>query len=104
PDAKRIGEGFQAFQNTYRDVAGDKSQNYLVYGATEAYGPNIHGGPCYWPQQGLLYQMAEKDYLKAFSYDVLSQKLLHTPALTSTVRPPYGMPGGHSSPSANAGK
>lgn len=104
PDPANIGEGFQAFQNTYRDVAGDKSQNYLLYGATEVYGPNIHGGPCYWPQRGLLYQMSEKDYLKAFSYDVLSQKLQQTPVATATVRPPYGMPGGHSSISADGEK
>jgi hypothetical protein len=104
PDPARIGQGFQAFQNTHRDVVGDKSQNYLVYAATETYGPNIHGGPCFWQGQGLLYQMAEKDYLKSFSYDVLSRKLQQEPFKTADVRPPYGMPGGHTSISANDDK
>src|SRR5207248_6161666 len=104
PDPTRVGQGFQAFYNTYRNVAGDAQDHYAIYGATEVFGPNIHGGPVYWPQQGLLYQMSEKDYLKAFTYDPIAGHLFETPALTANVRPAYGMPGGHSSLSANEDK
>src|SRR5262249_10582999 len=67
----------------------------------EGFGPNIHGGPCYWRGPSLLYQMPEKDYLRAFFYDRLSGLVHQAPALTATVRPGPGMPGGHSSLSAN---
>jgi hypothetical protein len=103
-DLVRVGEGFQAFQNTYRDVAADAADHYAIYAAAEVFGPNIHGGAVYWPQHGLLYQMPEKDYLKAWSYDSDFGILHTTPALTAKVRPPYGMPGGHSSLSANDDK
>lgn len=73
----------------------------------EQCGPNIHAGPVYWSaankQYGLLYQMAEKDYLKAFRYNKLTHPphLDEAPFLTSSVRPVPGMPGGFSSLSAN---
>jgi hypothetical protein len=101
PDPAKIGEGFQAFQNTYRNVAGDQSNNFEVYAAAEPFGPNIHGGPCYWPERSLIFQMAEKDYLKSFSYDLLSGTVQQSPVNTALVRPIYGMPGGHSSLSCN---
>jgi hypothetical protein len=49
--------------------------------------------------------MPEKDSLKAFQYDELAGHLQETPALVASgtrSRPPDGMPGGHSSLSANA--
>ena len=104
PDPAKVGEGFQAFVTSYRDVAGDLISNFQIYGAAEGFGPNIHGGPCYWRDRGLLYQMSEKDYLKAFQYDILSGTVQQQPVLKSTVQPPYGMPGGHSSLSANGDK
>src|SRR6185437_2899167 len=101
PDAAKIGEGFQAFVNTYRNAAGDQSDNFEIYGAAEGFGPNIHGGPCYWPGQSLLFQMPEKDYLKSFRYDLLSATVQEKPYRTAAVKPVYGMPGGHSSLSAD---
>jgi hypothetical protein len=90
------------------------------YQKGEICGPNIHAGPVYWStansSYGLLYQMAEKDYLKAFRYDKASHHVDESPFLTASpgtvpgnpksytyigVRPPDGMPGGFSSLSAN---
>jgi hypothetical protein len=101
PDLARVGEGFQAFLNEDRNVAADAADNYAIYATGELYGPNIHGGPCYWHGPSRLYQMPEKDYLKAFQYDRLSGTVLQSPVKTATVRPGPGMPGGHSSLSAN---
>ena len=101
PNLALVGEGFQAFVNNDRNVATDAAGNYAVYATGEVFGPNIHGGPCYWPGPSLLYQMPEKDYLKAFQYDLLSGTVLESPAATAAVRPGPGMPGGHSSLSAN---
>jgi hypothetical protein len=101
PDLALVGEGFQAFVNQDRNVAADAAGNYAVYATGELYGPNIHGGPCYWRGPSYLYQMPEKDYLKAFYYDRLSGTVLQNPVLTATVRPGPGMPGGHSSLSAD---
>jgi hypothetical protein len=101
PDPAKIGQGFQAFVNNDRNVPADRAENFQVYGAAEGFGPNIHGGPCYWRGPSYLYQMPEKDYLKAFSYDLLSGLVQQTPVRTATVRPGPGMPGGHSSVSAN---
>jgi hypothetical protein len=71
----------------------------------ESFGPNIHAGPVLWQNSAthaFIYKMAEKDYLKAFDYDVLSGTVSATPALVATVRPGAdGMPGGFSSVSAN---
>jgi hypothetical protein len=71
----------------------------------EAYGPNIHTGPVFWgnaSNHGFIYKMPEKDYLKAFEYDVASGAVNSTPAFVATVRPGAdGMPGGFSSVSAN---
>jgi hypothetical protein len=95
PDPVRIGEGFQAFYNTY--YAGPISD----YAAGEHYGPNIHGGPVYWQATSYIYQMPEKDFLKAFHYNLATGTVSETPSLTAAVKPPDGMPGGHSSLSAN---
>jgi LGFP repeat len=101
PDMAKIGQGFQAFVNNDRSVAADQASNFEIYGAAEGFGPNIHGGPCFWPGPNYIYQMPEKDYLKAFYYDQLAGLVHEMPALTALVRPGPGMPGGHSSLSAN---
>ena len=76
-----------------------------TYKAGESYGPNIHAGPVFWRDSsghGFVYKMAEKDYLKAFDYNVGTGAVSSTPAHVATVRPSHdGMPGGFSSVSAN---
>lgn len=76
-----------------------------LYPKGESYGANIHGGPVYWPTNathGFVYKMAEKDYLKAFRYDVAAGTLDSTPAMVAAIRPGSdGMPGGFSSLSAS---
>ena len=79
--------------------------NPALYPKGESYGPNIHGGPVYWPTDathGLVYKMSEKDYLKAFAYDVSVGTLNPIPTAVAPVRPGHdGMPGGFSSVSAS---
>jgi hypothetical protein len=74
----------------------------------ESYGPNIHTGPVFWQNSanhGFIYKMSEKDYLKAFDYDINAGTVNPTPAAYATVRPAHdGMPGGFSSISANGQK
>lgn len=74
----------------------------------EAYGPNIHTGPVFWQnsaKHGFIYKMPEKDYLKAFDYDINAGTVNQTPAALAAVRPGQdGMPGGFSSISANGEK
>jgi hypothetical protein len=82
------------------------------YANGELCGPNIHGGPIFWEANtsyGLIYEMPEKDYLKAFKYDLAMRRV--TPFMTASDRtvagtvvqgrPVDGMPGGASSLSAN---
>jgi len=68
-------------------------------------GPNINGGPVYWseadPNYGMVYQMAGRDFLKAFRYDKRARRLDPRPFLTSPVRAEEGMTGGFSALSAN---
>ncbi len=120
-------EGFQAFANSYHgdptappcptlarsafptncDTATDPG----CYVAPERYqdgedcGPNVNGGPVFWrhagPDYGLVYQMAGRDYLKAFRYDERSGRLSEKPFAISTVRAVEGMAGGFSSLSAD---
>jgi hypothetical protein len=96
PSDPRIGEGFQAFVNTWHP-------EFPIghYAEGELFGPNIHGGPVYWSGTSFLYHMPEKDFLKAFRYDTASRTVATTPARVASVRPPDGMPGGFSSLSAN---
>ena len=120
-------DGFQAFLNTYHmadaahpvacapqggaagcQIMPNCSIDPRHYGDGELCGPNIHGGPVYWRvdnSHGLIYEMPEKDYLKAFRYDLGSKHVTEAPSLTATgplARPPTdGMPGGYSSISAN---
>ncbi len=117
-------DGFQAFTDTYHNNSGNPPCASLPpaagcdrwsvpgcyldpnrYQNGEQCGPNIHAGPVYWhlanPNYGLIYQLAEKDYLKAFRYDKNTHHVDENPFLTSTVRTIEGMPGGFSSLSAN---
>jgi len=122
-------DGFQAFLNTYHladsahqvacapaggaagcQVTPTCSIDPRHYGDGELCGPNIHGGPVYWPvdkTHGFLYEMPEKDYLKGFRYETGTKHVTEAPGLTamgSLSRPPTdGMPGGYSSISANGG-
>src|SRR6266852_1386013 len=117
-------DGFQAFTDTYHSNPANPPCASLPpaagcdrwtvpgcyidpqrYQNGEQCGPNIHAGPVYWPtadpNYGLIYQLPEKDYLKAFRYDQTTHHVDETPFLTSTVRTIEGMPGGFSSLSAN---
>jgi hypothetical protein len=95
--------GASVFGVAYKDQPCFVDQSMYVKG--ESFGPNIHGGPVYWQRNastGLIYKMAEKDYLKAFRYDVASGTVDPKPAFVATLRPAHdGMPGGFSSVSAN---
>jgi hypothetical protein len=76
------------------------------YQIDQGLGPNIHAGFVYWPgaidNGGLLYALAEKEYLRAFRYHLSSRHVDETSALTATsVRAPDGMPGGAITLSAN---
>jgi hypothetical protein len=109
-------DGFQAFINTWHDdpdlectyawIPGRKCHMTRTrYENSEAYGPNIHGGPIFWPganpSYGLIYGMPEKDYLRAFQYDNATHHVATSPSTVSAVRSPDGMPGSHLSLSAN---
>ncbi len=109
-------DGFQAFFNTWHrnasrpacprnDTPGGCYVDPAFYGQAEEFAPNIHGGPVYWarPDLGyaLIYQMAEKDYLKAFTYDLKTHRVAEQPRMVARVKTPDGMPGGFSSLSAN---
>ena len=127
PDALGFN-GFQAFTNTYHnnnaimacpaaggaqgcDTSGAGGMCYVDpkhYGDGELCGPNIHGGPIFWEHNsttGFIYEMPEKDYLKAFKYDLSTHKVTEAAVQTATgafARPPTdGMPGGFSSLSAD---
>lgn len=120
--------GFQAFINTYHNdntkptcpaaggaagcdpmaAGGTCFIDPSSYGNGELCGPNIHGGPIFWqanPSFGLVYEMPEKDFLKGFKYDLVSNQVSATAFLQATgslAKPPTdGMPGGFSSVSAN---
>jgi hypothetical protein len=109
-------DGFQAFFNTWHSDPRqpDCPYNQMVdrcyvdpapYGPAERFGPNIHGGPVYWERPrlgyGLIYQMTEKDFLKAFTYDLRTHRVPEQPRMTARLRPPDCMPGGFSSLSAD---
>ena len=95
-DPARVGEGFQAFRNTWHPELTEAD-----YASSETNGPNIHGCPIYWQGTSYVYQMPEKDFLKAFAYNRQTKSVRQTPVLTGSVRPTDGMPGGFSSISAN---
>lgn len=127
PGPSNLPAGFQAFVNSYHQASerprcGVRASSAFptncdtgtlpgCYVAPDRYqdgedcGPNINGGPVYWaaasPGYGLVYQMAGRDFLKAFRYDKRTHHLDETPWLTSTVRAEEGMTGGFSSLSAN---
>ncbi len=127
PETPHPAAGFQAFRNSYHAASDRPSCGVLAHSAFptncdtatiphcyvaptrfqdgEDCGPNINGGPVYWsaanPGYGLLYQMAGRDFLKAFRYDKNTHRLDETPFLTSNVRAEEGMTGGFSALSAN---
>jgi hypothetical protein len=74
PDPARIGEGFQAFRNTWHPKLTEAD-----YATGEIPGPNIHAGPVFWEGTNFVYKMAEKDYLKAFHYDPVSRVVWQDP-------------------------
>jgi hypothetical protein len=124
-------DGFQAFTNTYHndssraacpiaggaagcDTSGGTTHdnqcyiNPIRYGDGELCGPNIHSGPVFWKQSattGLIYEMPEKDFLKAFKYDLTTGHVSELPSCVasgSLAKPPTdGMPGGYSSVSSS---
>lgn len=76
------------------------------YQISQGLGPNIHAGFVYWQgateDGGLLYALAEKEYLRAFRYHLPAAHVDEQPALTAIgVRASVGMPGGAISVSAN---
>ena len=79
------------------------------YQFDQGIGPNLHAGFVYWqgfpnPAKGRLYALAEKDYLKAFEYDIASGHVNETPvAVNPQIRIPDGMPGGALSISSDGG-
>jgi hypothetical protein len=123
-------EGFQAFVNSYHADprapacatqprstfptncdTGTVPGCYVAparYQDGEDCGPNANGGPVFWsaagPGYGLVYQMAGRDYLKAFRYDSATHHLDERPFLTSSVRAVEGMSGGFSSLSADGAR
>ena len=123
-------EGFQAFVNSYHadpraPVCGTQPRSTFPtncdtgtvpgcfvdparYQDGEDCGPNVNGGPVFWPAAGpgygLVYQMAGRDYLKAFRYDTATHHLEERPFLTSSVRAVEGMSGGFSSLSADGSR
>jgi LGFP repeat len=127
PAAPPLGfDGFQAFTNTYHNdnskpactgaggaVGCDAfpgSTCYVDpsrYGNGEICGPNIHSDPVFWEfassSFGYVYQMSEKDFLKAFRLDNATHHVQEAPAATGPEKPPDGMPGGFSSLSAALG-
>lgn len=119
-------DGFQAFTNTYHNNSSQPacagaggatgcdafpgSTCYVDpsrYGNGEICGPNIHSTPVFWefahPGFGYIYEMSEKDFLKAFKYTNATHHVQETVAATAPERPPDGMPGGFSSLSAAFG-
>ena len=123
-------EGFQAFVNSYhadprapacatqpRSTFPTNCDTGAVPGCYvaparyqdgEDCGPNANGGPVFWSAAGagygLVYQMAGRDYLKAFRYDTATHHLAERPFLTSSVRAVEGMSGGFSSLSADGAR
>jgi outer membrane protein assembly factor BamB len=80
--------------------------DHACYQLDQGFGPNIHAGFVYWestdPQTGLLYALAEKEYLRAFRYHRNTGHVDEVPAMTNqNIRVPNGMPGGALSISAN---
>ena len=130
PSAPDQTEGFQAFVNSYHSDprapacatqprslfptncdTGTVPGCYVAprrYQDGEDCGPNVNGGPVFWPAAGpgygLVYQMAGRDYLKAFRYDSTTHHLDDKPSLTSSVRAVEGMSGGFSSLSADGAR
>ena len=125
PDGR---EGFQAFANSYHadprapacgvlarsafptncDTAGPGCFiDAARYQNGEDCGPNVNAGPVFWRRAGsdfgLVFQMAGRDYLKAFRYDERARHLDERAFAVSSTRAPEGMSGGFASLSADGG-
>ncbi len=111
-------DGFQAFLNTWHDNSAEIACTTVIIGRKcfvshpryetgEGEGPNIHGGPIYWgnanPAFGLIYEMPEKDHLRAFRYNLAAKTVNTSPSAVSGARSPDGMPGSYLALSANGG-
>ena len=119
---------FQAFANSYHADAGAPACGVLArsafptncdtaapgcyidparYQDGEDCGPNVNGAPLFWSGAGagfgLVYQMAGRDYLKAFRYDPQACRLDQRPFAVSPVRAVEGMAGGFAARSGEAG-
>jgi hypothetical protein len=80
--------------------------SHTCYQFDQGAGPNIHAGLVYWEGSeakfGNLYGLAEKEYLRAFHYDLTSGHVEEKPVMTDqNLQAPDGMPGGALSVSAN---
>jgi hypothetical protein len=74
------------------------------YQFCQTYGPNLHAGFVYWEPAaaaGNLYAMPEKEYLRMFRFDFLTNHLVENPVKRSPFRVPDGMPGAALALSAN---
>ncbi len=125
PDGR---EGFQAFANSYHADPRAPACGVLArsafptncdtaapgcfidparYQNGEDCGPNVNSGPVFWRRAGsdfgLVFQMAGRDYLKAFRYDERARHLDERPFAVSSTRAPEGMSGGFASFSADGG-
>jgi LGFP repeat len=121
-----VQPGFQAFANSYHadpraPACGVLSRSAFPtncdtaalgcyidparYQDGEDCGPNVNGSPLFWLKdgrdQGLVFQMAGRDYLKAFRYDARAGRLDERPVAVSAVRAVEGMSGGFASLSAD---
>jgi hypothetical protein len=70
------------------------------YQFDQGMGPNLHAGFVFWrgfpdASKGRLYALAEKDFLKAFEYDLTNGRVAERPvAVNEQIVIPDGMPGG----------
>lgn len=82
------------FSEALYDNAGNSRQCNLdkgFYEYSEHLSPNIHGGPTFWQQAnpafGLIYLLAEKDYLRAYRYDLANNRVICEALEYDTDRP-----------------
>ncbi|MFL5305679.1 MAG: LGFP repeat-containing protein [Polyangia bacterium] len=124
-----VQDDFQAFANSYHADASAPACGALVrsafptncdtavpgcyidparYQNGEDCGPNVNGGPVFWPDAGadfgLVLQMAGRDFLKSFRYDPRARRLDPRPFAVSPVRAVEGMSGGFATLSADGGR
>lgn len=83
--------------------ASNDSQIKQTFLATAALGDHIHGSPTYWNGASdiYVYLWSEKDVLRAFKFNPVTQLFQTTAAMTGADQLPNGMPGGIVSLSSN---